>query len=437
MSALSHGRGALLALLALSACDRSLEVTGQTARVVGQSVSLQLSEGEPTFDGQLWLRAADGVYYRQNEIKATKKDERNLSFVVPSDVAVGAAQAIAWAGGGVYHVPLELNRLALTIDDKGQLEGWPLPPGTLAKPARSLGAGPALCAVSPGGGELVVATGGKLLIIELGAELKDATAGINLAGVTALAAVPGGALATTDTALYLIRYVKGGATTQTSLALTGLRAVAASETGDRAFALSACDTNSDTQVDSDCVTEVTIGASLVAGRRAILDAVPSASTLAATRDGRGAVVGDAEAIHGVWLEPEPAAPRLSKVAWVVKQGGSDVPYSAQPVSIDRAATVVKSSPTELRTVDLFAVAEKAKNAITFVAFNPVAGNDLQKTSEAVLPEAPFAVGYGRRTELVVAAGKSLYTLDAGQSSPASKKLGAQTGGAIQALAVQP
>ncbi len=428
-----------LALLLTSAgCDKSLEVTGATQRVVGQTVTFALTQGEPTFEGKAWLRAADGVTYREPEIKAKKTDDRTLSFVIPPDVAVGAAEVLAWAGGGVYKVPIELNRLALTIDDKGVAEGWPLPPGGLAKPSRSLGAGPSFCAVTPGGGELVVAAGGKLLILDPGGELKDAAAGIILPGVIALAAVPGGVLAGSESALSLIRFVKGGATTQAgSLTITGLRGVAASEAGDRAFVLSSCDTNSDSQADSDCVHEVSIGASLGLGRRAVLDGVPSAKTISATRDGRGAVVGDSETIHGAWFEPEPATPRLSKVAWVVKQGGADVPFTADPTSIDRAATVVKSSPTEVRNVDLFAVAEKAKNAITFVAFNPVAQNDLQKTSESILPEAPLAVGYGRRTELVVAAGKSLYTLDAGQSNPAAKKLGAQTGGNIQAFAVQP
>jgi len=423
-------------LLLLSGCDRSLEVTGATQRVVGQTVSFELTEGEPTFEGQVWLRAADGVIYRQNEIKATKKNDRSLSFVIPTDVAVGDAEALVWAGGGVYKVPLEINRLALTIDEKGVLEGWPLPPGLLAKPTRTLSAGAALAAVTPGGGELVVANGGQLLILELGAELKDATAGIKLVGTTviALAAVPDGALAATETSLSLIHFVKGGATTQkSSLSLPNHRvvAVAASEAGDRAFVLSACDTNSDSQPDSDCVTEVLIGSTLSEGRRAVLDATPSATTIGATRDGRGVVVGDSDVIHGAWFDAPPTTPRLTKVAWV-----ADNPFAAQPVSIDRAASVVKSG-TELKNVDLFAVAEKTKNMIALCAFNPGAQYDLQKTSDATAPEPPVAVSYGRRTELLVAAGKSLYTLEAGQSNPALKKLGAETGGSIQAFVVQP
>jgi hypothetical protein len=149
------------------------------------------------------------------------------------------------------------------------------------------------------------------------------------------------------------------------------------------------------------------------------------------------VVGDTDGIHGVWFDAPPATPRLSKVAWAMKQAGKDVPFTAQPVAIDRVATVVKSSPTEVRNVDLFAVAEKAKNAISFVAFNPVAQNDLQKTSEAIVAEVPVAIAFGRRTELVVAAGRSLYTLDGGQSNPAAKKLAAQTAGNIVAFTVQP
>jgi hypothetical protein len=414
--------------LALCACDRSLEVTGAIQRLVGETVTLALTEGEPVFSGELWLRAPDATY-KPPQLKVTKKDERTISFVVPVDVAIGGATAIVWAGPGVYEVPLQLNRLALTLDDKLALAGWPLAPGG-PRPALgpSAAAGSALLAVTPEGSELVVAAGDQLRFVGIGAELKDVAGGIKQDGVKALAALTGGALVATDSSLIHYRFARGGQITQVGAKdFPFTRALAVSENGATAVALSACEPN------TDCLSEFALGAGAPAkGREVKLDTTLSAKVVGLTRDGLGAVVGDVDCIYGVWLGVDP--PKVTRWDWSIHDPTTQtsVPFKANPTAIDRTPATVNGV-----AVDLFAVAENEKSLLAFVAFNPSQSLQRTNTAEVTLADKPVCLSYGRRTELVVGGGRALYVLDAGQATPAVRKLDAASASAIASCVVQP
>jgi len=409
--------------------EKSLEVKGALDRVIGETITLELTQGEKAFNGELTLRAADNTSFKGADLKLDKKSDRLLSFSLPPGIAAGSATAqLGRSGdGSLYEVTLHVNRLLLTLDEKGTLESWPLAPATLGKSSQSVGTAGGRLAISNAGGEAALAASDQVRLLGLGPEVKDVTAGIQQTGVLALAAISGGALVATDQSLILFRFAKGQQTTQTATPFKGARAVATSSAGDLAVVLSACDTTSDGTADADCLTEVAIGASaLTPGRQTVLDSTPGATSVALSADGKQAVVADSEVVYGLYLGASPA--RVSSLKWTFEKAA----FTAQPIGLDRAPATVSG-----QAVELFAAAEKAKSQLLLLAFSP-STNDLIALAAVTLPEAPAALSFGRRTELYVAASKTLYTLDAGLAAPAVSKLEAITpGNAITALSVQP
>jgi hypothetical protein len=389
----------LLAACLLAACDTGLEVKGALSRVVGETVTLAL-QGDPTFNGELSLRAADGKTLDAAALQLGKKDPRTLEFVIPAGIAPGPATAIAGrTGGGTFEVPLEVSRLALTLDGSGNLETWPLSPTSLKHSSLATGAAAAaLMSLSPGGGELALAANDQVRLLALGPELKDLGAGVMQAGVIGVAAAPGGrVLCATADSLILFHFARGQQTTQEAIAFKDVRKVVASATGDLGIVLYACG-------NAGCLVEVSLTPTFaeLPTTRVTLPGAPTA-VIGATRNGKGVVVADGAAIYGTSFETTP--PRQSKVEW----GLSTV---ALPVGLVRAPAIVSDQP-----VDLFALAEQTTKRIDLLAFNAASGFDLQQVDRLTLDDAPSGVSYGRGAQLYVTTDKKLITLDASAGTP--------------------
>jgi hypothetical protein len=418
-------RVALVASLLAGCGDSSLEVRGVLNRVIGETVQLDLVQGDPSFSGDVTLKTADNAQLKAAALNVTKTNDRSLTFVVPTDIAVGkATAAVGKQGGGTYDVALQINRLVVALDDKGVIELLPLSPTTLKKSTITIGGTKPLMALSPTGGELATYTStGEIRLRALGQETKDVAPGLTQQGGQCLGAVPGGALVGTDTDLYLFRFVKGK-TSSKQVKLAGCKAIAVNADGTVAAVLSSCDTNSDSTLE-DCLTVVRIGTELTTDPSIKIDDTPSATTLAMTRDGKGVVIGDKDSIYGVYLDPDPKG-RISTISWG---------FSSTPVAIDRAQANVQGM-----TIDLFAVGEREVGKVLFVGFNAKQNNDLQKTSEATVSSTtskPTGLAFGRNGDLYVALGSKLAYLDATLPNPTPSDAKISADSAIVSFTVQP
>ena len=92
----------LLAML-WGCSDSSLEVRGSLDRVVGETVTLSLVEGETGFSGEVELIAADQTPFSTAALKVQQTDERKLTFVIPPGIAAGRAVAKAARVGALSH----------------------------------------------------------------------------------------------------------------------------------------------------------------------------------------------------------------------------------------------------------------------------------------------------------------------------------------------
>jgi hypothetical protein len=405
----------LLAALALVGCgEPDLEVQGITDRVVGETVTLSLVEGESGFSGSVELRDAKGTSFPENGLRVNTVDERKLSFVIPTGIAAGPARAmVGRKDDGTYDVPLKINRLALALNDQGAVEVLPLPPATLTPSS--------LPGVSATGGHIALAaTGGEVAVLgqdqasrfALGQTPKAVGTGVEQKGGRALATVPDGLLLCSDTAVILLKFVQGKVT-QTTTNVSGCRAIAADSQGTRAVVLSTCSIGSDPTL-KDCLTELDIGTSITVGTPISLDDAPSAMLVRITADGKGAVVADQSVVYGVWLDNStpPTAETLGMMANVVD-------LARGPSSVG----------------DLFAVADADGKRVVYFGFDNASFKKL--TAESPLPEAPVALAFGRQSELYVAVGKKLYALDAEHPQVEASLLNVSAAGAIRSLVVQP
>lgn len=404
-----------LAALLVRCGEPDLEVQGITDRVVGETVTLTLVEGESGFSGTVELRDAKGQSFPENGLRVNKVDERKLSFVIPTGIAAGSARAkVGRKDEGTYDVPLKINRLALALNDQGAVEVLPLPPATITPSS--------LPGVSATGGHVALAsTGGEVAVLgqdqvsrfALGQTPKAVGPGLEQKGGRALAAVPDGLLLCSDAAVILLKFVQGKVT-QTTAPFNGCRAVAADGQGTRAAVLSTCDTDSDSQLE-DCLTVLDIGASFTVGTPISLDDAPSAMLVSMTTDGKGAVVADQAAVYGLWLD----TPNPLPVTETFGMAANIVDLTRGPSSVG----------------DLFAVADSDGKRVIYLGFD---NNSFKKlTAESPLPEAPVALAFGRQSELYVAVGQTLYALDAEHPQVEPSLLSVSSAGAIRSLVVQP
>jgi len=419
-------RSAVVLLPALlAACgEPDLEVKGTLDRVVGEVVTLRLAAGEDGFSGTLELVDARARKFSGAALKVQKTDDKELSFVVPGGVAPGKATARVGRKDSDedYNVPLDINRLALGLDDNGTIETLPLAPATLAPGSISrIEAAGGLVSLSPSGGQLAVLAKDELSLLALGATAKPVGPAIQQKDGRAIFAVPDGVLVCTDTALLLVRF-KDGNTSQLTATIAGCQGVAGDDDGTVAAVLHTCDSDSDTTME-DCVTVFQIGSALteVTNQKNIsLDAKPDATHIAMTADGKGVVVADPELIHGLWLGDGSKAPEPVAVKW------------------GQAATIVGLDRGPFSLGDLFVAADAATKTVLLLGFDPNAGHLFKKLKEEItLPDTPTAMAYGLGTQLYVASGTKLYLLDAEQPQKEAEELQLAGASKLLSLAVQP
>jgi hypothetical protein len=397
--------------------DSSLEVRGALDRVVGETVTLNLVEGETGFSGELDLIAADETPFSSAALKVEQIDDSTISFVVPPGIAPGRAivKAARVDESGTYDVPLTISRLAVALTSTGVVEVLPLPPTVLkTSTLEEIDATGGHLALTGSGGEVAVMAQDQINILPLGISSNNTFPGIQQNNGRAIAAIPGGVVICTDTAVFRFKHDQGQ-TTKTDILLPDCSAIAVSDDGTRAVVLSACDTDSDT-VKEDCLTELKLASSITMGAQVSLDATPSASMVALRRDGMGAVVPDTKEIYGVWFD---SAPVVTTVTWAPP---------ATPAGISRGNSSLG---------DLFAIGDSSSGRIRFVAFDTKAGNTLKPVSDLDLKEIPTALGFGRRAELFVAAGTKLYQVNAQVQQPKAEALEVTASSEVSALLVQP
>lgn len=415
-------RAALLGfsmLFVLWGCsDSNLEVRGSLDRVVGETVTVTLLEGETGFSGEVDLVASDQTPFSSAALKIEQVDDRTISFVVPPGIAPGRAVAkVARVDeSGTYDIPLTISRLALALTSTGVVEVLPLPPTVLKSSAlQDVDATGGHLALTSSGGEVAVMAQDQINVLPLGKSSNNTFPGIQQNNGKALAAIPGGVVVCTDTAVFRFKHDQGQ-TTKTDVLLPDCSAIAVSADGTKAVVLSTCDTDNDS-IKEDCLTELKLESSITIGAQVSLDPTPSASMVSLRRDGMGAVVPDTKEIYGVWFDP--VAPVVTKVTWAPP---------ATPAGISRG---------ESSLGDLFAVGDSSSGRIRFVAFDTKAGNTLKPVSDLDLKEIPTALGFGRRAELFVAAGTKLYQVNAQVQQPKAEALEVSASSEVSALLVQP
>lgn len=427
----------LLMLCPLAGCEEGeLEVRGKLDRVIGETVTLNLVEGETEFSGKLSLVDAARTRFTSADLKLTKKSSRQLTFVVPPDAAAGKAAVEIGKQGetGAYNVPLQVNRLVLGLGTQGSLEVFPLPPTALKASSVSVGAasGAGQLSVSPRGGLVATLLGNQLSLFSLAAQ-PDKVAALAQTG-QCLAALDDGVLVGTTTAVLL--YTRGAGKSikqQVSFTVPGCRDISVDAVGSKALVLSRCDTSKGGVPDADCLTEITLGTNLKEGAPVVLDKTPSATHVSLALDGKNAVVADGDTIYGVLLnDPNGTATaphKVSKLSWAYA--------GATPVALSRASRKERISK---KLVDLFAVAESSKKLVRFVGIDvdmvkwvELGDNRL----EVQLPDAPTGLSFGRRLDLYVSAARKLYRVKALQSNPQLISLGGGFSSALSALGAQP
>jgi len=411
----------------LSCGEGELEVRGILDRVVGETVTLELVEGEGEFSGKLEMVGMDNVKYTQAILKAAKKSPQKVTFVIPPDVAQGQARVLVHRNQPpALVVPLQINRLAFALDIRGILEILPLPPTTMLRSTMSIGGTTGKLSLSPAGDMLAALTKDQVRLLSVGLQPKNLATSISQSGATCLAALPSGVLVGTDSevVLYLL---SNGIKQDATFAVPGCTEIAVDQNGTVAVVLSKCDTDADKVPDSDCITHLELGLSPTASPTTTIDNTPNATSIQLTQDGKSAVVVDASAIYGVNLETVISI-TFTKLAWG---------FAASPVDMARS-----SAPEEVsgQSVDLFAIAEGTKNAVYLVGIDKGdikwvrSGNQQLVVS---LPETPTQLSFGRRLDLYVASSAKLYRVEELWAQPKLISLGLSTTNPMVSLVAQP
>ena len=434
---------ALLALLLLTgtlfACGEGpLELQGNLERVVGETVTLELLEGEDDFNGKLELVGADRTKYPANKLNVSVKNSRKLSFVIPGDVAPGEATARAGRTNNdkTYDVGIKINRLALTMDGASLLEVLPLPPTSMPPSSiASTGGTGGLMSLSPTGGLVALFAADQLRLMTMGATLKDLSAPINQKGAKCLMALNDGMLVGTDTqVIYLKRVTGKGMTRASDFSLPGCTDISVDNAGTTALVLSRWDSSGGGGTpDADALTELSLGSSSSAYSTLKVDGAPGASAVSLSGDGKTAVIADGPALYGVTLKGSGQF-AFTQLHWGI---------AATPVSLTRTGQAVEVSG---QPVYVHAIAESSRNHIRFVAHDrdnlkwiyqngKSAGSPL--TVDVTSQGTPGAIAFGRRLELYVAAERAIYKVTNLRETPSITALGLTTTNKITSLAVQP
>jgi hypothetical protein len=412
--------GLCCVLLVTASCgEQELEVRGLLDRVVGETVKLELVEGEPDLSGDVELLDREKRTFKAGALKIGGTGKSKLSFVVPPQIASGPAVAKVGrkTGSETYDVPLQINRLALTASSSGAVELLPLPPKSTLKPSllKGVDAGGGMITLSPDGGRVVVLAKGEITVHTLGKTPKRIT-GLQQADGVAMAAIPKGVLICTTSAIVVLKYEPK--VVQGSKPFTNCRAVAADSAGTAAVLLHSCDSDSNGSKE-DCLTTMKLsGNTVTLGSAISIDTTVSASHVAMRADGKAAVVADTDTLYGFWFG----------------SGGSPTRTSVTQPDWPKGASVEGISRGLSSLGDIFAVADAYTKTVYFVSFDVKV---LKKISDLSLKETPSAIAFGRKAELYVASGTTLYTANAQYMNPEAQQVGVSPSNSVSALVVQP
>ncbi|MBW2732904.1 MAG: hypothetical protein JRH20_10975 [Deltaproteobacteria bacterium] len=419
---LQGARWPLVLLLPWLGCSTELEIKGNTERVIGEKVTIELLQGDPTLSGRVNLRDAQGRVYENEALNILHPDDRNLSFVIPPGIAQGAAIAELSKSGesGVYSLPISISRLAVGVHADGSVEIIPLLPKPLTNqtfPASTSMGSSREVAISPLSALTATLIGDELAFHFLGKEVQHVAAVVAAEGK--LAALPSGALVATPSSLHVFTHIPGKGTSDAgSLTFPAgeiVRAVATSADGDWAMVLTSCSSTA----EGDCLVQIDLrGTTPTRGAEVRLDNVVSATQLSLRADGSGALIPDGPILHGVTFIGTTA--ELSDIAW----------DGAEPSSVAHTRAIINEQPS-----DLFAVAAKGVNAVRMMGFknNILLGI---RDAEIKLNFAPDHISFGAGTNLYILSGQTLYSANAA-SSATPTPLATAPSGPLERFAVQP
>ncbi|MCA9672583.1 MAG: hypothetical protein KC503_43615 [Myxococcales bacterium] len=415
--------------LALLGCgEPDLEVRGTTARVVGETVKLELTQGSTPFSDALELIDSSGRRFDKATLRSAIETDRKVSLMLPPGAATGTGIVqVGRTDGGTYDVRLNIGRFAVALDSLGKVEALPLPGSEVGRTEVQAGPAGKQASIAPSGAQLVTLLNDDVKVFNLGRELSSGGAGLIVSNAKAVVAVDGGAIVGTDAQALVLSFKQGAGTQQDASFVVGnVSSVAADATGKRAVVLSSCDTDNDTQPDSDCVWPIALdGSNSTLGQVIAVDNAPSAKQIAiATVDNAGTerqliVVADGDRIYGITIDGA-LAPQVRSIAWP-----GNAPNSASAVAIDVGTSSLGP---------LFAIADASNSRVQTVGFD---GDQIKPVSTLPVPAAPSSLSYGRGARLYVAAGNKLYFADVGASNePKLEQIGVESTQPIQSLAVQ-
>ena len=317
------------------------------------------------------------------------------------------------------------------MDSKGLLGILGLPPATITAGNMSVGGGVAgMLSLSPDGGTLALLAADQMRLLSMGAKPKDLSAPISQKGGKCLTALPDGMLVGTDTQVIWLRRVAGkGITRAKDFLLKGCQDIAVDAAGTTALVLSRWDSNNDTTVNADGLTQLALGATPNAYSTQKVDDTPGALKVSLAGDAKTAVIADGASVYGVTLKGSGQF-GITKLPWS---------HTATPVDL---AVTHSPVPVSGQRVYMHAVAETAKNLVRFVASDKgmlkwVYQGDKVQEVDLSTQGAPTAIAFGRRSELYAAVGSALYIVQDLAGTPKTVALGLNSANPITGLVVQP
>lgn len=426
----------LVAATLLLSCEAGPpRIEGVTTRVVGDTVTLRLVEGEANFaPGDKIARLVDSsaaVYTSDAEeaekrIEVLEQDRKNVVAVLPSGSAPGTAMLYLQREGAEaeFEVPLTIDRVSLTLTSGGTMALVPLPPAQLApqafaeQPLKQI-------SVSPDGRTVAFISGDEIGFADVGRATRDESSQqitrVKVANAKLVAALDDGAVVATNESVSVLKKTATGVD-ESKLQIANARALSAAESGNFAVVLFACPSGGSGPNDAACVVRIDLSSQEPSsGAAIVLEAPNTASLVAISRTGAQVAAPEGDQIHGVAFDKTP--PQISKLTW------SD---GANPISVDRATATIDRERN-----DLFAVADAQGKRVRTFGFAEGILRFIQQ-GDATFEIAPGPLSFGRGIELYVSSGGKLYAVDlTAGSKPSVTDTGVEVPSDAITLQVQP
>lgn len=401
-------------LITFSSCSSELEVRGNTNKIVGERVTLSIVSGD-LFGSNILLTDAANKKYTDNLNVELSADKKEISFDIPIGITAGKADVTTFdeEGNENYRVPIDISRLAISLSEDGQIESLALPPSTIAPTSQSIGTIGEFIEISATGNLIAVIANSQLRFYGIAAPFNELAPPTSATNTRALAALPNGAVIADDTHLHVFRVTEGSISTGGSAPLPYIKNMDVSLDGETLIVLAECDTTDDSIVDSDCLFSINLSTVQPQVISSItLDDTPSAYALAASYDGKSAIVGDNGNLYGVDFSI-PDTPKL--VAFNNYPDKIVIPELTPRIIAKTLARIAD----EIRT--LYAVADTDHQKIYRFGFFfdtetqsykiGQVGNDILQ-----LDTTPDMISFGKGTNLYVVSGSKLMHSDLGMES---------------------